>query len=178
MALPRCARSARRHRCYNMILTIRGVQQTFHCGQQGYRSKVMMFLPMLSASCCTVQLQGIDRHRLALQRLANNFGMINATVPTVLNLVDFAHRLVGPKPLEYVSSVLNRASRNFVPEWNPYMPRVSPAQQLMTQNAPILAQCDVLGLLLLYFVGCRKRLVPLCATCTGHWWLCHANSNS
>ena len=83
---------------------------------------------MLLASCCTAQLQDADRQGLALQRLANNFGMINATVPTVLNVVDFAHRLVGPKPLEYISSMLNRASGHFIPEWNPYMPRVSAAQ--------------------------------------------------
>ena len=59
-----------------------------------------------------------------LQRLANNFGAINASVPTFLNIVDFAHRLVGPKPLEYISSMLNKASGNYIPEWNRYMPKV------------------------------------------------------
>ena len=67
------------------------------------------------------------QHHLCLQRLANNFGAINASVPTFLNIVDFAHRLVGPKPLEYISSGLNKLSSNYVPAWNPYMPRVSAA---------------------------------------------------
>lgn len=59
-----------------------------------------------------------------MQRLANNFGAINASVPKLLNVVDFAHRLLGPKPLEYISSGLNKASRNYIPQWNPYMPSV------------------------------------------------------
>ncbi len=47
-------------------------------------------------------------------------------MPTFLNIVDLAHRLVGPKPLEYLSTVINKASRNYIPEWNKYMPRVRP----------------------------------------------------
>lgn len=58
--------------------------------------------------------------------MATNFGAINATVPKFLNVVDFAHRLVGPKPLSYISSVLNKASGNYIPQWNPYMPSVRP----------------------------------------------------
>ena len=61
---------------------------------------------------------------LLLQGLADNFGMINATVPTFLNIVDFAHKLVGPKPLEYISRTANKVSGRFVPTWNPYMPQV------------------------------------------------------
>ena len=59
-----------------------------------------------------------------MQGLADNFGMINATVPTFLNIVDFAHRLVGPKPLEFLSQSMNKMSNRFVPTWNPYMPQV------------------------------------------------------
>lgn len=61
---------------------------------------------------------------IKLQRVANNFGMVNYSVPKFLNVVDFAHRLVGPKPLEFLSSVMNKASRNYIPEWNKYMPKV------------------------------------------------------
>lgn len=60
-----------------------------------------------------------------MQRLANNFGMVNYSVPKFLNVVDFAHRLVGPKLLEFLSSVMNKASMNYIPEWNKYMPKVS-----------------------------------------------------
>lgn len=59
-----------------------------------------------------------------LQSLANNYGAFVSTVPKFLNLVDFAHRLVGPKPLEYLSGTMNRMSNHLVPTWNPYMPRV------------------------------------------------------
>lgn len=62
----------------------------------------------------------------SLQRLANNFGAFASAVPPMLNLVDFAHRLVGPKPLEFLSSALNRGSNHLVPAWNPYLPKVRP----------------------------------------------------
>ena len=62
---------------------------------------------------------------ISLQRLANNFGTFASVVPPFLNLVDFAHRLVGPKPLEFLSSTLNKSSNHLVPTWNSYMPRVS-----------------------------------------------------
>jgi D-lactate dehydrogenase len=55
--------------------------------------------------------------------LANHFGALNAAVPPFLNVVDFAHRLLGPSPLQYISSRLNRASNHLIPEWNPYMPK-------------------------------------------------------
>jgi len=41
--------------------------------------------------------------RAAAQRLANNYGTFVSAVPKLLNVVDFAHRVVGPKPLEYMS---------------------------------------------------------------------------
>ena len=59
-----------------------------------------------------------------MQSLANNFSKLNAMVPPFLNAVDFAHRLLGPSPLQYISSRLNKASNHLIPEWNPYMPRV------------------------------------------------------
>lgn len=61
---------------------------------------------------------------MVVQSLAKHFGAINATVPTFLNAVDLAHKLLGPSPLEYISSRLNKATGNMVPAWNPYMPQV------------------------------------------------------
>lgn len=57
--------------------------------------------------------------------MANNYGVFALAVPPVLNIVDFAHRLVGPKPLEYISGAMNKMSNHLVPTWNPHMPRVS-----------------------------------------------------
>ena len=61
-----------------------------------------------------------------VQSLANHFGMINAAVPPLLNVVDLAHKLLGPSPLEYISRGLNKASGNMVPTWTPYMPQAHP----------------------------------------------------
>ena len=58
--------------------------------------------------------------------MANNYGAFVSAVPKLLNVVDFAHRVVGAKPLEYISGALNRVSGHYIPEWNPYMPRARP----------------------------------------------------
>lgn len=60
-----------------------------------------------------------------MQSMANNFGPLSAVVPWFLSGVSLAHRVVGPTPLEWVSSKLNKLSGNLIPAWNPYMPSVS-----------------------------------------------------
>jgi len=55
--------------------------------------------------------------------LANNFGLMNAVVPPFLNAVSLTHRLVGSTPLVKISESLNRLSKNYIPTWNPYMPK-------------------------------------------------------
>ena len=65
-----------------------------------------------------------------MQALANHFGAFSRIVPPFLNTVNLAHSVVGPQPLQYISSALNRLSGNLVPEWNPYMPKVG----LMAQS--------------------------------------------
>ncbi len=62
--------------------------------------------------------------QLCTQAMANNYGAFVSTVPKFLNVVDFAHRLVGPKPLEYLSGAMNRMSNHLIPTWNSHMPRV------------------------------------------------------
>jgi len=54
--------------------------------------------------------------------LANNFSAFNSATPTLLNTVSFFHGILGPKPLEVISSKLNQWSNHMVPVWNPYMP--------------------------------------------------------
>jgi len=56
-------------------------------------------------------------------RVANNFGYFNYSVPYLLSAVDLAHRVVGPWPLKATSELLNRATGNYIPAWNRYMPR-------------------------------------------------------
>uniref|UniRef100_A0A061R4J9 D-lactate dehydrogenase (cytochrome) n=3 Tax=Tetraselmis sp. GSL018 TaxID=582737 RepID=A0A061R4J9_9CHLO len=58
--------------------------------------------------------------------LAKHFSGITRVVPPFLNMVDFAHGLLGPKPLELISGALNKASGRMIPVWSPYMPKGSP----------------------------------------------------
>ena len=59
-----------------------------------------------------------------MQSLANNFGTVSSLVPPVLNMVDFAHRVVGPKPFQFLSDQWMKLPGHIMPAWNPYMPRV------------------------------------------------------
>jgi Fe-S oxidoreductase len=54
--------------------------------------------------------------------VARHFSGLSSAVPSFLNVVDMAHGLLGPKPLEVVSQALNKASGRMVPVWTPYMP--------------------------------------------------------
>eukprot|EP01025_Chloroclados_australasicus_P005936 TRINITY_DN1193_c0_g1_i4.p1 TRINITY_DN1193_c0_g1~~TRINITY_DN1193_c0_g1_i4.p1 ORF type:complete len:1085 (-),score=158.95 TRINITY_DN1193_c0_g1_i4:277-3531(-) len=56
-------------------------------------------------------------------RVAKNFGYFNYSVPYLLSAVDLAHRIVGPWPLKTVSELLNKATYNYIPAWNRFMPR-------------------------------------------------------
>lgn len=66
-----------------------------------------------------------ERSSSAAMWLARNYHLFNGIVPRFLNAVDLAHRVVGPKPLEVISSALNKWTDNYVPVWNRYMPRGS-----------------------------------------------------
>ena len=70
--------------------------------------------------------------------LARNFASINNNVPRLLNVVDLAHGVLGPRPLEVVSGTLNRVTGNVVPEWNRYMPRgAAPLRRPAAPAAPV-----------------------------------------
>ena len=56
--------------------------------------------------------------------MANNFGAFTKAMPPLLNSIDLIHRVVGPKPLEFISQNLNRLSGNMVPVWSPSIPKV------------------------------------------------------
>ena len=76
----------------------------------------------------------------ASMTVANNFATLAAAVPPFLNAVDAAHRVVGAAPLAAVSSVLNAVSGNYVPAWNPYMPRgAAPLKPPVKPPAPAAA---------------------------------------
>ena len=55
--------------------------------------------------------------------MANNFGALTATVPYFLSMVSSIHTVLGSYPLEITSQILNKMSGQFIPKWNPYMPK-------------------------------------------------------
>lgn len=61
---------------------------------------------------------------IVMQSVADNFGKFTAVVPPLLNSIDLIHRIVGPRPLEYISQKLNKMSGNMVPVWSPAIPKV------------------------------------------------------
>ncbi len=62
----------------------------------------------------------------AAMALARNFSATVTAGRGVLAVLDGLHGVVGPKPLEMVSSALNKATGNFVPVWNKHMPKAAP----------------------------------------------------
>ncbi|GBG00279.1 glycolate dehydrogenase, partial [Raphidocelis subcapitata] len=93
--------------------------------------------------------------------LADHFGLINRSVPTLLNAVNMAHKVVGPKPLELVSRWLNKATGHFVPVWNPYMPKG--ANKLLPATAapaPAAAQASrAIPRRVVYMPACVTRMM-------------------
>jgi len=72
--------------------------------------------------------------------VARHFSGLSSAVPSFLNVVDMAHGLLGPKPLEVVSQALNKASGRMVPVWTPYMP--AGASPLKQPQPPAVPQAD------------------------------------
>lgn len=68
-------------------------------------------------------MDGDARASRAAEAVASHFGALNSAVPKLLNAVSLAHRILGPKPLEWTSNWLNRVSGHVVPTWNPHMPK-------------------------------------------------------
>lgn len=69
------------------------------------------------------QMEAWPRASGGAKWLADNFNLVNRTVPPLLNAVHMAHKVVGPKPLQLLSSWLNKGSDHYIPAWNPYMPK-------------------------------------------------------
>jgi len=67
-------------------------------------------------------LEKAQNSRSMAMMLANNFSLFQSGVPLLLNSVNLAHKLMGPKPLTGISSWLNRVTNHQVPAWNPYFP--------------------------------------------------------
>lgn len=100
------------------------------------------------------------RSSSAAMWLADHFNLLSAGVPRLLDTVSLIHRLVGPKPLEFISGWLNRVSDHLVPVWNPYLPRgASPVRQ----PAPVVpvtgADARALPRRVVYMPSCVTRMM-------------------
>jgi D-lactate dehydrogenase len=88
---------------------------------------------------------------------ANNFGMVNAMVPPLLNTVNLAHSVLGPGVLEKTSRLLNKVSGNLIPKWNRYMP--TGAKKLDTSEcASSVEEVDVRNSVV-YIPSCVTRMM-------------------
>jgi D-lactate dehydrogenase len=68
--------------------------------------------------------------------VADNFGLVTAAVPPFLNTVNMVHGVLGPGVLGAVSGFLNKASGNYIPAWNMYMPKgAAPLKEPTTANS-------------------------------------------
>ena len=75
----------------------------------------------------TKEIRGINVQRPVVQRMAaliaNNFKRVTALARLGLNAVHGVHQLLGANILEKIAAGTRRASKGFLPFWNPYMPR-------------------------------------------------------
>lgn len=69
--------------------------------------------------------------------VGRNFGAATSMVPPLLNTVSMAHGILGEGVLKGVSKMLNSATGNMIPVWNPYMPTGAPKLP-----APLPARAD------------------------------------
>ncbi|KAK9818314.1 hypothetical protein WJX72_010431 [[Myrmecia] bisecta] len=113
----------KRLKAFETIYAYQGEQTCAADGMCQVKCPVKINTGEMIKSVRAEQLKEWKRASGAAMSVANHFGSFASVVPPLLNAVDLAHRIVGPKPLDYISSALNKASGHYVPQWNPYMPR-------------------------------------------------------
>jgi len=103
------------------------------------------------------ELADSARTNRAAMLLANNFATTAAAGRGVLAALDLAHGLVGPRPLAWISSALNKASGRLVPEWNASMPTA--AAPLPTPVPPTLRDAQAAARRVVYVPSCVTRMM-------------------
>lgn len=96
----------------------------------------------------------------AAMALARNFSATVTAGRGVLAVLDLMHGVVGPKPLEWVSGALNRATNHAVPVWNRHMPKAAAA--LPQPVPPTLLQpgpASALKRKVVYVPACVTRMM-------------------
>mmetsp|Transcript_14411 Transcript_14411/g.39044 ORF Transcript_14411/g.39044 Transcript_14411/m.39044 type:complete len:1096 (-) Transcript_14411:437-3724(-) len=89
--------------------------------------------------------------------MANHFNVINSGVPRVLDTISFFHSILGPKPLQFISSWLNKMSNHMIPEWNPYLPKG--ASPLKAPLPPAPAPASRIPRKVVYLPSCVTRMM-------------------
>ncbi|WIA35081.1 hypothetical protein OEZ86_003567 [Tetradesmus obliquus] len=110
----------------------------------------------------TQHMAGATNSNKVASLIADNFALLNNTVPTLLNVVHAAHKVVGPKPLEVISRWMNSMTGNFVPVWNPYMPKgASPVKAPSSSSSSTAAQQQQRGVprQVVYLPSCVTRMM-------------------
>ena len=89
--------------------------------------------------------------------MANNFAALTAPVPYFLSLVSAFHNVLGSYPLETISGALNRLSGNYIPKWNPYMPKGASSVRAPAAIAPEVS--DKIERKVVYLPSCVTRMM-------------------
>lgn len=103
-----------------------------------------------------------ERASSAAMWVAKNFGTFAKVVPTFLNVVDLAHKVVGSYPLQAVSSALNKWTGSYVPVWNKYMPRGAAALEAPSTSAAAAAPAPAARAIprkVVYVPSCVTRMM-------------------
>lgn len=93
----------------------------------------------------------------AAMALAKNFSATVTAGRGVLAVLDAMHAVVGPKPLEWVSGALNKATGHALPAWNRHMPKAAPA--LATPVPPPALPEGVAARKVVYVPSCVTRMM-------------------
>jgi D-lactate dehydrogenase len=110
------------------------------------------------------EMDGDLRASKAADAVASHFGALNSAVPKLLDAVSLAHRILGPKPLEWTSSWLNRVSGHVVPTWNPHMPKGAaplrdPPTPAAAPSAAAAAAAPSIPRKVVYLPSCVTRMM-------------------
>lgn len=84
-------------------------------------------------------------------KVADNFGLVAASIHTGLNVVDRIHRVAGTEKMEQISSLARKATVNSLPLWNKEMP-TGGGKFIIKGDNPASASLQVV-----YFPSCASR---------------------
>ena len=92
--------------------------------------------------------------------IATNFGTVSTLVPPFLNVVSFAHRLIGTTVMNPIAWGAWGVSNNYLPLWNKYMPRgATPLAPPAPAEPSVATRPDAKRKRVVYVPACVTRMM-------------------